>query len=163
MNTNVDPRSTRGTNASKQDLRVWLAEMEAAGEVTTLGAVEDQGDLAYRAPECLMGDAATPAADVYSLGATLYEALTGRPAVDPNGLPSEVTACAMARPARGPRERLPKLPAAVDALVRRAMARDPGERLTGIAASPVIVFLPASQMMRFGSGRLVTVARIVIA
>ncbi|MFM8270841.1 MAG: protein kinase domain-containing protein [Gemmata sp.] len=107
---------------------------EAAGEVTTLGAVEDQGDLAYRAPECLMGDAATPAADVYSLGATLYEALTGRPAVDPNGLPSEVTARAMARPARGPRERLPKLPAAVDALVRRAMARDPGERFPNPAA-----------------------------
>ena len=38
MNTNVDPRTTRGANASKQDLRVWLAEMEAAGEVTRISA-----------------------------------------------------------------------------------------------------------------------------
>ena len=45
MNTNVDPRATRGTNASKQDLRVWLAEMEAAGEVTRISGAERERDI----------------------------------------------------------------------------------------------------------------------
>src|SRR5215831_5980025 len=33
MNTFVDARATEVANSSRQDLRVWLAEMEAAGEV----------------------------------------------------------------------------------------------------------------------------------
>ena len=45
MNTNVDPRTTRGANASKQDLRVWLAEMEAAGEVTHISGAEREKEI----------------------------------------------------------------------------------------------------------------------
>ena len=45
MNTNVDPRITRGANASKQDLRVWLAEMEAAGEVTHISGAEREREI----------------------------------------------------------------------------------------------------------------------
>ena len=45
MNTNVDPRTTRGANASKQDLRVWLAEMEAAGEVTRISGAEREREI----------------------------------------------------------------------------------------------------------------------
>ena len=45
MNTNVDPRTTRGANASKQDLRVWLAEMEAAGEVTHISGAEREREI----------------------------------------------------------------------------------------------------------------------
>ena len=45
MNTIVDPRTTRGANASKQDLRVWLAEMEAAGEVTHISGAEREREI----------------------------------------------------------------------------------------------------------------------
>ena len=45
MNTNVDPRITRGANASKQDLRVWLAEMEAAGEVPHITGAEREEEI----------------------------------------------------------------------------------------------------------------------
>ena len=41
MNQNVDPRAAgRTSNAPKQDLRAWLAQMEAAGEVTHISGAE---------------------------------------------------------------------------------------------------------------------------
>ena len=46
MNENVDPRRTAAkANASKQDLRVWLAEMEAAGEVTHISGAEREREI----------------------------------------------------------------------------------------------------------------------
>ncbi len=97
-------------------------------EATAIAPADEPGDLAYLAPECLAGDPASPASDVYSLGATLYESLTGRPPVDPNGLPAEVIGRALFAPLRAPREFVRDLPASVDDLVRRAMARNPGDR-----------------------------------
>ena len=41
MNTNVDPRAaSRASNTPKQDLRAWLAQMEAAGEVVHISGAE---------------------------------------------------------------------------------------------------------------------------
>ncbi len=46
MNTNVDPRATnRASNAPKQDLRAWLAQMEAAGEVTHISGAEREREI----------------------------------------------------------------------------------------------------------------------
>ena len=46
MNTNVDPRSAAAiSNAPKQDLRAWLAQMEAAGEVTHISGAEREREI----------------------------------------------------------------------------------------------------------------------
>lgn len=68
--------------------------------------------VAYLAPERLAGAAASPAADVYSLGVLLFEVLTGR-------LPS-----ALERPS----EVAPGLDRRWDALVKAALAREPAAR-----------------------------------
>jgi 4-hydroxy-3-polyprenylbenzoate decarboxylase len=46
MNENVDPRRAAAkANASKQDLRVWLAEMEAAGEVMHISGADREKEI----------------------------------------------------------------------------------------------------------------------
>src|SRR5262245_47115803 len=46
MNTNVDPRAAAAkSNAPRQDLRTWLAQMEAAGEVTRISGAEREREI----------------------------------------------------------------------------------------------------------------------
>jgi serine/threonine protein kinase len=98
------------------------------------GELEESADLAYRAPECLDGRASTPAADAYSLGAILYEALTGKPPFDPAGSPAEVARRVLDEPLREPRDVSARVPATVNELVCRGLAKDPKRRFDSPAA-----------------------------
>ncbi|WP_426245424.1 protein kinase domain-containing protein [Nocardioides sp. LHG3406-4] len=57
-----------------------IARAEAEASLTQTGLVT--GSPAYLSPEVASGQTATPAADVWSLGATLFHALAGRPPYD---------------------------------------------------------------------------------
>jgi eukaryotic-like serine/threonine-protein kinase len=76
----------------------------------------------YLAPEVVRGDDANGRADVYGLGACLYEMLTGRP---PGADPSTTV------PPRALRAGVPR---DLDAIVRQAMAADPADRFQTVQA-----------------------------
>ena len=88
----------------------------------------------YMAPEQVTGDALDPRADVYSLGCVLYEMLTGFAPFD--GSPVVVMGKQLHEAACPPRERAPEraIPASLEAVVMRAMAKDPRERFASASA-----------------------------
>src|SRR6201993_4913834 len=92
------------------------------------------GSPAFTAPEVLEGTTPTPASDVYSLGATLFCALTGHAAFERQS--GEKVIAQFLRIASQPipdlRER--GFPADVAAVIERAMARDPADRPSSAAS-----------------------------
>ncbi len=86
------------------------------------------GTPGYMAPEQIEGPPASdPRADVFALGAVLFECLTGRPAFEGTSTMS-VLAKILLQEVPRPRALRPTIPARLDDLVARMMARAPAER-----------------------------------
>jgi serine/threonine-protein kinase len=87
------------------------------------------GTPAYMSPEQARGetDWIGPAADVYSLGATLYTLLTGAAPFEGDNALVILERVRSGRPAP-PRQRAAGVPAALEAVCRKAMAREPADR-----------------------------------
>ena len=84
---------------------------------------------AYAAPEQVAGGAVTTAADVYGVGALLYEVLTGhRPDTGEDGRPAPPS-----EQADDP-DRARRLRGDLDAVCLRALAADPDDRYAGVDA-----------------------------
>ncbi|GAA4101314.1 protein kinase domain-containing protein [Nonomuraea soli] len=82
----------------------------------------------HAAPEVLNGSPQTVASDVYALGSTLYQLLSGRPAFyEPGDVGVAPLLLRVLRQPLPPLER-PDVPVALRALVERAMAKQAGER-----------------------------------
>ncbi len=95
----------------------------ARGDVTLTSTGLVTGSPAYLAPEVASGRQATPASDVWSLGATLFHALSGAPPYDTGGN-------AMATMYRIVHEDPPRLPHAgrLTEVLAATMAVDPAKR-----------------------------------
>jgi serine/threonine protein kinase len=86
------------------------------------------GTVDYVAPEQIEGSEADARGDIYSLGCVLYEMLTGEPPFsDQRGGMAKMWAQVNAQP-QPLSQRRPDVPAPLDELVSRAMAKDPGAR-----------------------------------
>lgn len=106
-----------------------ISKNAAAEDPGTLTASEQLlGTVHYMAPELTRGaKQATAQSDVYALGVMLYECATGvRPFSGSS--PYELMHAIVTAPVIAPRRLQPALPADFDAVVLRAMARDPAER-----------------------------------
>lgn len=106
------------------------APLEASGEVgssevTRAGMVI--GKRAYLSPEQLDGKPSSPASDQWALGVVLYECLTGRRPFD-----GETDVAVFQRILEDtpppPRALRPDVPEALDAVVMRALSKDPTQR-----------------------------------
>ncbi|HMG55252.1 MAG TPA: serine/threonine-protein kinase, partial [Kofleriaceae bacterium] len=118
-------------------------------EVTAHGAVI--GTPAYMAPEQARGEALDERADVYALGALLYEILSGQTPYSRLETP-EVLVRLKAGPPPALRDREPRVPADLAAIVGKAMARSPGDRYASAGEL-------ADDLHRYEAGRLVTARR----
>jgi serine/threonine-protein kinase len=85
------------------------------------------GTPAYMAPEQVQGGDVDARADLYALGAMLYELLTGERAW-PGDSVFAVAAARLVQPPPDPRQKNPGLPDDVAAVVLRCMAKDPDQR-----------------------------------
>lgn len=91
------------------------------------------GSLRFMSPEQLHGQALTPASDLFSLGAVLYESLTGRPPY-PGETPEEVSAAHAAGRVRPPSTIVDGVPGRLDEAILQALRQDPDERFSSAEA-----------------------------
>jgi serine/threonine-protein kinase len=85
------------------------------------------GSVDYVAPEQIERQPVDGRADVYSLACVLYECLTGEPPYHSNSLTGALWAHLSAPPPSTHAAR-PELPAAIDAVIAKGMAKKPSER-----------------------------------
>ena len=104
-----------------------LTESQLTLPGTTMGSVH------YFSPEQARGEAATVASDIYALGIVLFESLTGQRPFSGDGAAAVALARLTTTPPR-PSALRPGVPAALDAIVLRAMALDPAARYATAAA-----------------------------
>lgn len=100
---------------------------ESTDETRLTGPHQFLGTIAYASPEQLTGRAVDERADIYSLGAVLFEILTGRVPY-PGADTMAVLSAHLAEPVPLASSIRPELPAWVDVVVARAMAKKPEDR-----------------------------------
>ena len=91
------------------------------------GASDTWGTPSYMSPEQVTGGGVDARSDLFSLGTLCFEILTGQAAWQGENVPQIVARIAFQEPPRASRL-VPGLPADVDVLLARALARDPARR-----------------------------------
>jgi tetratricopeptide (TPR) repeat protein len=113
------------------------------------------GTVAYMPPEQALGSEVTPKADLYSLGAMLYEMVTGRPPFLGDD-PVAIIGQHINTPPVAPTWHNGQCPRPLEALILRLLAKDPAERPG--SATDVLAALEAMDTTDVGASRLVGTA-----
>jgi serine/threonine protein kinase len=102
-----------------------ISKTTLQSEKTATGIVK--GKCAYVAPEQVVGDPLDARTDIFSLGVVLWEMLTGRRLM--NGASTyDIMMRVLNTPSPAPSTLVPDLPPALDAIISKALSRDPNER-----------------------------------
>ena len=167
-----------GRDGHLKILDFGLAKLTYAGEHA---AVDSQtrtstqpglvvGTLAYLSPEQARGEKADPRSDLFALGATLYEMLSGRPAFRRATAAETVSAILTHDPEALTASKEP-LPAGLEPIVRRCLEKDPEQRFQsardlGFALSAVVGAMSSGALSAAAPsrrGRWLLVAGLVLA
>ncbi|MRH89060.1 protein kinase [Nocardia sp. SYP-A9097] len=124
----IEPGTAAGADrALVTDFGIARTTTESTGP-TAVGKV--LATLAFAAPEQISGGVLDERTDVYALGGTLYQLLTGA-APFPRETAAAVMHAHLTAPRPVPSAIDPSLPPALDSVVARAMSQHPGDRYAG--------------------------------
>src|SRR6204780_2310083 len=96
-----------------------------ASEITQTGSI--MGTARYLSPEQAQGQPVSPRSDLYSIGVMLYELLTGTVPFEGDSVVA-IALRHLSEPPRPPSSLVPTISPALDAIVLRALAKDPEQR-----------------------------------
>lgn len=145
-------------------------QVEAESELESEGGKKVFGTPHFISPEQLRGETVDCRSDLYSLGATIYQLLTGE---TPFGgeTTRDILRGHLFEPAPRVRERITEVPKEFDALIARLLEKDPADRYPSAAALLADtqrllaqeVGSAAGTSPNSGSSKLVPIAVLVIA
>lgn len=126
IHRDIKPHNVLVTN--RGDVKVADFGIARAAEETSISRTSAVlGTAAYMSPEQALGRDLDPRSDLYSLGVVLYEMLTG--GVPFTGAsPTAVSLMHVNEEPRPPAEVEPDVPAGINALVMKLLAKDPAQR-----------------------------------
>ena len=133
-----------------------VANVRQQSEETRLtGSHQFIGTVGYASPEQLTGGITDARSDVYSLGAVVFELLTGRLPFDgPDAM--AIVSGHLSRPVPLPSSVRRDLPAWIDLAVGRALAKSPDDRWPDIASFGQALSGPEASRVTSESGRVFT-------
>ncbi|MFI2380183.1 protein kinase [Streptomyces sp. NPDC018964] len=146
---------TRRGTVKVMDFGIARALQSPSAAMTQTGAIV--GTPQYLSPEQALGKAVDPRSDLYSVGCLLFELLTGVVPFDGDSALAIAYAHVRDTP-RSPSSLNPTLPPAVDALVHRAMEKEPAARYSG-AAEMLRAVRGTKTSLSFGAPAPATVAQ----
>jgi serine/threonine protein kinase len=137
---------------------VYLSDFGLAKREEEVGGLTRQGSIVaraeYVAPEQIIEDRVDALTDVYALGCLLYESLTGEAPFEGWTEGPAIMAHVNAPPP-SPLERRPDLPPRLDEVVRRAMAKQPGERYPSAGDLGQAALVAIGELRRAGAESVV--------
>jgi serine/threonine-protein kinase len=113
------------SNGTVKLMDFGIAKLSADPKLTQTG--HTVGSLYYMSPEQINGAALDPRSDLYSLGVTLYEMVTGRRPFQGDSDYSIMSAHLLSKPVP-PVQLDPRVPDALNEIILMSIAKDPGQR-----------------------------------